>query len=121
MENITRTILLKENIEKKKLLSELYKLCSYIIIFSDFEIESLFQFGYPAFNPENQKKIFQEVDDYIKNNEEKLNSDMKIYLLNKYYFWMVKLANKNFILINEIKETILSEKGLKESLDNLNK
>ena len=121
MENITRTILLKENIEKKKLLSELYKLCSYIIIFSDFEIESLFQFGYPAFNPENQKKIFQEVDDYIKNNEEKLNSDMKIYLLNKYYFWMVKLANKNFILINEIKEAILSEKDLKESLDNLNK
>ena len=33
---------------------------------------------------------------------------------------MVKLANKNFILINEIKETILSEKELKESLDNLN-
>ena len=120
MENIIRTILLKENLEKKKLLSELYKLCSYIIIFSDFEIESLFQFSYPTFNPENQKKIFQEMNDYIKNNEEKINSDMKIYLLNKYYFWLVKLANKNFILINEIKEAILSEKELKESLDNLN-
>ena len=50
----------KENVEKKKLLSELQKLCAYIIIFSDLEIEALFQFGYPAFNPEAQKKIFQE-------------------------------------------------------------
>ena len=120
MDNILRTILVKENADKKKYLSELQKLCAYIIIFSDLEIEALFQFGYPAFNPEAQKKIFQEVEEYLKNNEEKINSDMKRYLSNKYYFWMVKLANKNFILISEIKDTILSEKELKVSLDNLN-
>ena len=120
MDNILRTILVKENSEKKKYLSELQKLCAYIIIFSDLEIEALFQFGYPAFNPEAQKKIFQEVEEYLKTNEEKINSDMKRYLSNKYYFWMVKLANKNFILISEIKDTILSEKELKVSLDNLN-
>ena len=57
MDNILRTILLKENIEKKKLLSELQKLCAYIIIFSDFEIEILFQLSYLTFNPEFQKKF----------------------------------------------------------------
>ena len=59
MDNILRTILVKENADKKKYLSELQKLCAYIIIFSDLEIEALFQFGYPAFNPEAQKKYFK--------------------------------------------------------------
>lgn len=119
MDNILRTILLKENIEKKKLLSELQKLCAYIIIFSDFEIELLFQLSYLAFNPEVQKKIFNEVEEYLKNSENKINSEMKLYISNKYFFWMMKLANQNFSSINEIKDTILLEKEVKESVENL--
>ena len=119
MDNILRTILLKENIEKKKLLSELQKLCAYIIIFSDFEIEILFQLSYLTFNPEFQKKIFNEVDEYLKNSENKINSETKIYISNKYYFWIMKLANQNFSSVNEIKDTILLEKEVKESVEKL--
>ena len=120
MDNLLRILQLKENCEKPKLLSELRKLCIYIIIYSDFEIELLFELNYLAFNPEIQKNIFHEMQEYlnIENNEE-INKEQKIYINNKYYFWLLKLANKNFSYINEIKETILVEKEVKESVESL--
>ena len=120
MDNILRNLQLKENSEKPKILTELRKLSTLIIIFSDFEVELLFQMNYLIFNPESQKKIFLEVQDYLnKNTDEKINSDIKRYINNKYYFWMLKLANQNFSSVNEIKETILIDKEVKESVDNL--
>ena len=120
MDNILRNLQLKENSEKPKILTELRYLATLIIIFSDFEVELLFQINYLIFNPESQKKIFLEVQDYLnKNTDEKINSDIKRYINNKYYFWMLKLANQNFSSVNEIKETILIDKEVKENVDNL--
>ena len=118
MDNLLRHLLLKENCGKPKLLSELRKLCTFIIIFSDFEIELFFQVNYLVFNPQIQKKIFFEVNEYLNNNES-LNEEEKTYINNKYYFWMLKLTNQNFSSINEIKDTILVEKEVRESINNL--
>ena len=118
MDNLLRHLLLKENCGKPKLLSELRKLCTFIIIFSDFEIELFFQVNYLVFNPEIQKKIFFEVNEYINSNES-LSEEEKTYINNKYYFWMLKLTNQNFSSINEIKDTILVEKEVRESINNL--
>ena len=118
MDNLLRHLLLKENCGKPKLLSELRKLCTFIIIFSDFEIELFFEVNYLVFNPEIQKKIFFEVNEYLNNNEN-INKEEKTYINNKYHFWMLKLTNQNFSSINEIKDTILVEKEVRESINNL--
>ena len=118
MDNLLRHLLLKENCGKPKLLSELRKLCTFIIIFSDFEIELFFEVNYLVFNPEIQKKIFFEVNEYLKNNEN-INKEEKTYINNKYHFWMLKLTNQNFSSINEIKDTILVEKEVRDSINNL--
>ena len=118
MDILLRNLQLKENCGKPRLLTELRKLCTLIIIFSDFEIELLFQMNYLIFNPEIQKRIFLEVKDYLNNNNnEIINEEKKIYIINKYHFWMLKLANQNFSSINEIKDTILVEKELKDSIN----
>ena len=119
MDILLRNLQLKENCGKPRLLTELRKLCTLIIIFSDFEIELLFQMNYLIFNPEIQKRIFLEVKDYLNNNNnhEIINEEKKIYITNKYHFWMLKLANQNFSSINEIKDTILVEKELKDSIN----
>ena len=59
-----------------------------------------------------------EVNDYLNNNES-LSEEEKTYINNKYYFWMLKLTNQNFSSINEIKDTILVEKEVRESINNL--
>ena len=118
MDILLRNLQLKENCGKPRLLSELRKLCTLIIIFSDFEIELLFQMNYLIFNPEIQKRIFSEVKDYLNNNSnENIIEESKNYIINKYHFWMVKLANQNFCSINEIKDTILVEKEVKDSIN----
>ena len=122
MDNLLRNLQLKENCEKPKLLLELRKLCALIIIFSDFEIELLFQLNYLIFNPETQKKIFLDAQKYLDDNKnDNTKEEIKTYINNKYYFWILKLTNQNFSSVNEIKDTIILENEIKESIDNLTK
>ena len=113
MENLFRT--LKENIANQKSLSELKKLCVLSIIFSDFEIELLFDLEY--FNPDIQKKIFIEIQNYLdKNNDMDNIEEIKQYIDSKFNFWRLKLQNQsfqNFIGLN------VEEKEVKESVEKL--
>ena len=120
MDNLLRNLQIKEKCGNQKLLSELRKLCMLLIIFSDFEVELLFEMNYLIFNPEFQKKIFYEVKEYLNNNNNgNDNNEIKTYINNKFYYWLLKLSNQNFSSINEIKDTILVEKEVKEGIDNL--
>ena len=116
MENLFRTLQLKENCGNEKLLSELKRLCVLLIIFSDFEIELLFDLEY--FNPDIQKKVFNEIQNYF-NIYDNNNEEMKIYISYKYYFWLLKLQNQNFVSRNEFKINSTLEKEVKESIEKL--
>ena len=116
MENLFRTLQLKENCGNEKLLSELRRLCVLLIIFSDFEIELLFDLEY--FNPDIQKKVFNEIQNYF-NIYDNNNEEMKIYISYKYYFWLLKLQNQNFVSRNEFKINSTLEKEVKESIEKL--
>ena len=61
MDNLLRNLQIKEKCGNQKLLSELRKLCMLLIIFSDFEVELLFEMNYLIFNPEFQKKFFMKL------------------------------------------------------------
>ena len=119
MDNLLRTLQFKENCGNQKLLSELRKLSTLIIIFSDFEVELLFTVNYLIFNPDIQKKIFYEVRDYLNRDENGNNEEIKNYMNIKFYFWILKLSNQNFSSINEVKDTILVEKEVNESIQYL--
>ena len=116
MENLFRTLQLKENCGNEKLLSELRRLCVLLIIFSDFEIELLFDLEY--FNPDIQKKVFNEIQNYF-NIYDNNNEEMKLYISYKYYFWLLKLQNQNFVSRNEFKINSTLEKEVKESIEKL--
>ena len=117
MEYLVRTLQLKENCVNVKVLSEIKTLCVLLIIYSDFEIELLFELEY--FIPDMQKKIFYEVEQYL-NNENNIKDDkLKIYIKYKYNLWILKLQNKNFIARVEIKNSFLGENEIKESIENL--
>ena len=102
MDNLLRTLQFKENCGNQKLLSELRKLSTLIIIFSDFEVELLFTVNYLIFNPDIQKKIFYEVRDYLNRDENGNNEEIKNYMNIKFYFWILKLSNQNFSSINTL-------------------
>ena len=80
MDNLLRTLQFKENCGNQKLLSELRKLSTLIIIFSDFEVELLFTVNYLIFNPDIQKKIFYEVRDYLNREKNRNNGYLNDYL-----------------------------------------
>lgn len=117
MENLIRTLKFKENLGNEKVLVELKNLCILVIIFSDFEIELLFNLEY--FNPDIQKKIFLELENYLNNNDKENSDEMKEYINNKYNFWKLKLQNKYFISKSEVKDAILLETEVNESIEKL--
>ena len=121
IENLFRTLQFKENCGNSKLLFELKKLCISTIIFSDFEIELLFDLE--CFNPGIQKNIFYEIQNYLnkvgENDNDKIKEEIKIIISYKFNYWILKLHNQNVISINEVKDTILMEKEVIESVEKL--
>ena len=121
IENLFRTLQFKENCGNSKLLSELKKLCISTIIFSDFEIELLFDLE--CFNPGMQKNVFYEIQNYLnkagENDNDNINEEIKKIINYKFNYWMLKLQNQNLISINEVKDSILMEKEVIESVEKL--
>jgi len=121
IENLFRTLQFKENCGNSKLLSELKKLCISTIIFSDFEIELLFDLE--CFNPGMQKNVFYEIQNYLnkagENDKDNINEEIKKIINYKFNYWMLKLQNQNLISINEVKDSILMEKEVIESVEKL--
>ena len=118
MEYLNRTISIKiKDNGGNKLLSELKNLCILTIIYSDFEIELLFDLD--CFNPEMQKNIFNDIKNYLNNNNDVNNEEIKLYLNYKYNYGILKLQNQNFKYINKVKDNILLEGEIKESLEKL--
>ena len=118
MENLFRTLKFKENNKNTKLFSELQKLCIILIIFSDFEVELLFDLE--DFNPELQKNVFNKIENYLNSDNSICNNEeMKTNINYKYNYWELKLQNYINININEVKDTILKENEIKESLEKL--
>ena len=121
IENLFRTLQFKENCGNSKLLSELKKLCISTIIFSDFEIELLFDLE--CFNPGMQKNVFYEIQNYLnkadENGSDNISDEIKTIINYKFNYWMLKLQNQNLISINEVKDSILMEKEVVESVEKL--
>ena len=120
IENLFRTLQFKENCGNSKLLSELKRLCISTIIFSDFEIELLFDLE--CFNPGMQKNVFYEIQNYLnkaEENNDSINEEIKIIINYKFNYWILKLQNQNLISINEVKDSILMEKEVVESVEKL--
>ena len=113
MENLFRT--LKEKGSSQKPSPGLIKLCILLIIFSDFEIELLFDLEYC--NPQTPKMILSEIQNYLNSNNS--DEEIKKYINYKNNYWTLKLQNQNFISLNEVKDTILTEKEVKESIEKL--
>ena len=118
MENLFRTLKFKESNKNIKLFSELQRLCIIMIIFSDFEVELLFDSE--DFNPELQKGVFNQIENYLNNDNSIDNNEEIIININyKYNYWILKLLNYNYINSNKVRDTILKEKEINESLEKL--
>ena len=116
LENLVRTILnCKQNNGSNQSINELTNLCALSIIYSDFEVE--FFFDYQFFNQDLQKSILNEAVKIAKDTE----NDELSYIKNKLYFWLLKMQNQNFVSITELKDTILLESEVKESIEILSK
>ena len=119
MDNLFLTLQFKESCGNAKLLSELKKLCVFLIIYSDFEIELLFDLEH--FYPNTHKKIFIEIDSYLNiNNNDPNYNEIKTYIGYKYNFWILKLQNKYFISGIEAKNYVVGENEILESIEKLN-
>ena len=91
-ENLFLTLQYKDNSGNEKLISELQKLIFEVIIYSDFEMELLFESE--LFNPELQKKLFKEFQKYINQNENLEYSEEQVqYIKYKINYWKLKIQN----------------------------
>lgn len=117
-ENLFLTLQYKDNSGNEKLISELQKLIFEVIIYSDFEMELLFESE--LFNPELQKKLFKEFQKYINKNENLEYSEEQVqYIKYKINYWKLKIQNLYMISLYDKKESILEGNEIRESFDDL--
>lgn len=114
MENLINAANDKSSTNQRNLIEEITSLCVLTIIFSDFEVELLFDI--PNFSPNYQKIILIETISFCSDRQNVQNP----YIELKYQFWVLKVANTT--LTDSSSNSLTISKGeIDNCLNTLNK